>query len=77
MVDVGKVKYFEEGGLQSLKSSELFFIHARIEVGTADVPPAPIDSAENKYTFVRYIEKSEQIKILSSPLSRASDSSKN
>ncbi len=72
VISAENVKDFEEGFLQALKSSELYFIHAKIEVGTADVPPAPIDSAENKYTFVRYIEKSEQVKILTSPPSRAS-----
>ncbi len=72
VISAENVKDFEEGFRQALKSSELYFIHAKIEVGTADVPPAPIDSAENKYTFVRYIEKSEQVKILTSPPSRAS-----
>jgi len=36
------------------------------------VPAAALDSQENKYLFVRYIEKSENIKILTSTLSRAS-----
>jgi hypothetical protein len=36
------------------------------------VPAAPLDSQENKYLFVRYIEKSENINILTSTLSRAS-----
>ena len=34
---------------------------------------AALDSQENKYLFVRYIEKSEKLKILTSTLSRASD----
>lgn len=67
------VKEFEAGYLQALKSSDLHFILAKIEVGTAKVPPAPLDSQENKYSFVRYIEKIEKINILVSPPSRAQD----
>jgi len=46
---------------------------AKVEVGAGDVPAAALDSAENKYLFVRYIEKSENLKILTSTLSRASE----
>ena len=76
VISAENVKDFEKGFLQALESSELYFVHARIEVGTEKVPPAPIDSAENKYTFVRYIEKSENVAILVSPPSRAADTSK-
>ena len=76
VISAENVKDFEKGFLQALESSELYFVHARIEVGTEKVPPAPIDSAENKYTFVRYIEKSEKVAILVSPPSRAADTSK-
>ena len=41
--------------------------------GAGDVPAAALDSQENKYLFVRYIEKSENLKILTSTLSRASE----
>jgi len=37
------------------------------------VPAAAIDSQENKHLFVRYIEKSEKLKILTSKVSRASE----
>jgi hypothetical protein len=37
------------------------------------VPAAAIDSQENKHLFVRYIEKSENLQILTSTLSRASE----
>jgi len=72
-ISTQNVKEFEAGYLQALKSSELHFILAKIEVGTAKVPPAPLDSQENKYSFVRYIEKIEKINILVSPPSRAQD----
>src|SRR5688500_6528864 len=64
---------FEEGFLRALKSNDLFFILAKVEAGAGDVPAAALDSQENKYLFVRYIEKSENLKILTSTLSRASD----
>lgn len=64
---------FEQGFLRALRSNELHFILAKIEAGAADVPAAALDSQENKYLFVRYIEKSENLKILTSTLSRASE----
>jgi sulfopyruvate decarboxylase subunit beta len=67
------VAEFEQGFLRALKSNDLSFILAKVEVGAGDVPAAALDSAENKYLFVRYIEKSENLKILTSTLSRASE----
>ena len=64
---------FEEGFLRALKSNDLYFILAKVEAGAGDVPAAALDSQENKYLFVRYIEKSENLKILTSTLSRASE----
>jgi sulfopyruvate decarboxylase subunit beta len=64
---------FKEGFARALKSNELYFILAKVEAGAGDVPAAALDSQENKYLFVRYIEKSENLKILTSTLSRASD----
>jgi sulfopyruvate decarboxylase subunit beta len=65
---------FTEGFLHALKGNDLYFILAKVEVGAGEVPAAALDSQENKYLFVRYIEKSEKLKILTSTLSRASDS---
>ena len=62
---------FEEGFMRAFKSNDLYFIHAKVEEGAGDVPAAALDSQENKYLFVRYIEKSENLKILTSTLSRA------
>ena len=67
---------FEEGFMRAFKGSDLYFIHAKVEEGAGDVPAAALDSQENKYLFVRYIEKSENLKILTSTLSRASESKK-
>ena len=41
------------------------FIWARIEAGRAEAPPLKYDELENKYRFVRYIEDTEGINILS------------
>jgi len=68
------VAEFEQGFLRALKTNDLSFILAKVAVGAGDVPAAALDSAENKYLFVRYIEKSENLKILTSTLSRASES---
>ena len=67
------VAEFEQRFLRALKTNDLCFILAKVEAGAADVPAAAFDSAENKYLFVRYIEKSENLKILTSTLSRASE----
>jgi sulfopyruvate decarboxylase subunit beta len=64
---------FEAEFLRALKADDLYFVLAKVEAGAGDVPAAALDSAENKYVFVRYIEKSENLKILTSTLSRASE----
>ena len=69
------VSEFEEAFGQALAANEPCFILAKVEPGAADVPAAALDSQENKYLFVRYIEKSENLKILTSTLSRATDPS--
>ena len=67
---------FDAGFSRALGSNDLYFILAKVEPGAGDVPAAALDSQENKYLFVRYIEKSEGVKILTSTLSRASDDSR-
>jgi thiamine pyrophosphate-dependent acetolactate synthase large subunit-like protein len=53
------------------------FIWARIEPGRAEVPPLPYDELENKYRFIRYIEKTEGTAILKIPLPRSYQQSQN
>jgi thiamine pyrophosphate-dependent acetolactate synthase large subunit-like protein len=43
------------------------FIHARVEPGRAPVPPMPVDEVENKYRFIRAVERLEGIAILARP----------
>src|SRR5215467_4457426 len=64
---------FETGFSRALKGNDLYFILAKVAPGAGNVPPAALDSQENKYLFVRYIEKSEKVTILTSTLSRASE----
>jgi len=73
VIAVKTLAEFEEGFLRALKSNDLYFILAKVEAGAGDVPAAALDSQENKYLFVRYIEKSENLKILTATLSRASE----
>ncbi|TMA56500.1 MAG: thiamine pyrophosphate-binding protein [Deltaproteobacteria bacterium] len=73
VITVKTLVEFEQGFLRALKSKDLYFILAKVEAGVGDVPAAALDSQENKYLFVRYIEKSENVKILSSTLSRAGE----
>jgi hypothetical protein len=65
------VAEFEAEFLRALKANDLYFVLAKVEAGAGEVPAATLDSAENKYLFVRYVEKSENLKILTSTLSRA------
>ena len=49
--------------MRAFRGDNLYFIHAKVEEGAGDVPAAPLDSQENKYLFVRYIEKSENMEL--------------
>ncbi len=73
VITVNTVAEFEDGFIRALRSNDLYFILTKVEPGAGDVPPASLDSQENKYLFVRYIEKGENLKILVSPPSRAHD----
>ena len=56
-----------------MKGNDLYFIVAKVKGEAGDVPAAALDSQEYKYLFVRYIEKREKLKILTSTLSRVSE----
>ncbi len=40
------------------------FINVRTQPGHARVPPRQVDGVEEKYRFVRYVERLEKIRIL-------------
>ena len=52
----------------ALKGDQLTFIGTKVETARMKVPPYPIDEVENKYRFIRHVEKTEQIAILKTSL---------
>ena len=52
----------------AMKGGELCFIGAKVSTERTQVPPFPIDEVENKYRFIRHIEKTEQIEIFKTNL---------
>jgi sulfopyruvate decarboxylase subunit beta len=54
--------------LASIATSELSFIGAKVTTERTEVAPYPVDEVENKYRFIRYVEKTEQIEILKTNL---------
>jgi thiamine pyrophosphate-dependent acetolactate synthase large subunit-like protein len=60
---VKTVEEFATTAAAALRGNELCFIGAKVSTERTAVPPFPIDEVENKYRFIRYIEKSEKIEI--------------
>ncbi|MBM4297600.1 MAG: thiamine pyrophosphate-binding protein [Deltaproteobacteria bacterium] len=52
----------------AVKAGELCFVGAKVSTERTAVAPYPIDEVENKYRFVRYVEKTEKIEIFKSNL---------
>jgi sulfopyruvate decarboxylase subunit beta len=59
---------FRRAILASIATSELSFIGAKVTTERTEVAPYPVDEVENKYRFIRYVEKTEQIEILKTNL---------
>lgn len=59
---------FASAALAALRGNELCFIGAKVTTERTAVPPFPIDEVENKYRFMRHIEKSEGIEIFKTNL---------
>ena len=57
---------FAEAAKAAMNGKGLSFIVAKVETGIADVPPRPGDGIEDKFRFVRYVEKLEDKAILAS-----------
>jgi len=55
---------FRQAILTGLSISEPGFIGVKVTTERTEVAPYPLDEVENKYRFIRYIEKTEQIEIL-------------
>jgi len=65
---VATVTEMEDAVRHTLTHNGPHFIWARIEAGRAEAPPPRYDELENKYRFVRYIEQTEGISIMSMPM---------
>ncbi len=62
---VTEVAGFREHGLAALKADELGFVVCKVEetVLHREIPRPTTDLAENKYTFARYLERTEGIEL--------------
>ena len=58
------IKDFERTLDRALSGNELYFIVAKVEPGEEPVPLPRQEGKENKYRFVRYIERTENIRII-------------
>ncbi len=65
---VSTVDEFKQAATEAVKGNTLTFIGAKIELFRSEVPPYPMDEVENKYRFIRHIEKTEEIEILKMPI---------
>jgi thiamine pyrophosphate-dependent acetolactate synthase large subunit-like protein len=55
---------FAQAAEETMSGDGLSFVVAKVEPGIADVPGRPGDGLEDKYRFVRYVEKLEGKQIL-------------
>jgi sulfopyruvate decarboxylase subunit beta len=62
------VDEFTKAANDALNGHELFFVGAKVTTERTEVPPYPIDEVENKYRFIRHVEKTEKIAILKTSL---------
>ena len=65
---VSSVDEFKQAVAGAVRGNTLTFIGAKIELFRSEVPPYPMDEVENKYRFIRYVEKTEKIEILKMPI---------
>lgn len=64
----GSLESFNEAATAAIRGDELCLIGVKIDSVRVEVPPFPMDEIENKYRFIRYIERTEDIQILKSNL---------
>ena len=53
---------------KALEGRDAAFIGLKVETARAEVPPYPMDEVENKYRFIRHVEQTEGMNILSMPM---------
>jgi hypothetical protein len=52
----------------AISGNELCFIGIKVSTERAEVSPYPVDEVENKYRFIRHVERTEKISILKANL---------
>ena len=62
------VEELERAVTRALADDGPHFIWARIEAGRTEAPPLQYDELENKYRFIRHVEKTEGLNILRVPM---------
>lgn len=62
------VEFFAAAVADAFQGNQLTFIGVKVETARTQVPPYPMDEVENKYRFIRHVEKTEKIEILKSNL---------
>jgi len=62
------VEEFAQTVAEGMKSDGPHFIGAKVTTARTEVPPYPLDEVENKYRFIRHVEKTENIKIFQTNL---------
>ena len=62
------IEEFAQAIRAAIGTAELCFIGAKVTTERVEVPPYPIDEVENKYRFIRHVEKTERIEILKTNL---------
>jgi thiamine pyrophosphate-dependent acetolactate synthase large subunit-like protein len=70
---VGSVAQFAAAAEQALAAGVVSFIGVKVDTERAAVPPYPIDEVENKYRFIRHVEKTERVEILKTNLPASYD----
>ena len=64
------IEEFKEATRKALLENALHFVVVKVEKGMKRLPPARTDGIEAAYKFLRYIEETEGIEILTAPLQR-------
>jgi len=67
------VEVFAQAAERAVSDNALSFIGAKVGTERAAVGPYPLDEVENKYRFIRYVEKSANIEILKTNLPASYD----
>ena len=58
---------FEKAIEEALQADGASFIQVKVQVGHVPVPWTALDGTENKYRFIRHIEKTENLQIVKPP----------